>query len=495
MALLISSGISLLAAWAVVGLVISVLPRSPGRAILHAGLTLATGLGIETCPSFVWLVMRASVDRPLAELDHVIAGGLDSGFLGVKTIALTALAFVAVIAHRRLSANNRDAVELATSRIRPALLVAFAIVFAVAVIGFVYAALSEPNGGDDALSIWNLHARFLYFGGVDWERPFVAAREQGIPAAWHLDYPLGLPLIVASGWAAWGQADPWLGWGVAGLFTFGTLLVTVGGVAALRGINQGLLAGVALLGAVGYVQISARQYADTPLSMYFAAALICLVLGQKLKPGSARWLVLCGWLTGLAAWTKNEGLLFALCLGVASAGMAIRTRGPREMLRVLGLLFTGAALPLICLAWFKWQLAPRNDLFAGQTNVDRWARISDPGRYWQIATAMLNHYFNLGKVAAIAAPLYWIGAGTSADPTARRARNLIGAILTMMVGGYFAVYVITPRDLAWHLSSSMTRLAAQLWPSLILLIFLASRSVDGAAESGSAPGDVTTFES
>jgi hypothetical protein len=488
MALLITSGIALLAAWAVVGLVTSELPRRPQRLVLQAGLTLAAWLGIESCLSFVWLVLRANVGTPVLEVHDVAVGGLDDSFLAAKTISLLVVAFVAAVAQRRQTAQNRSDFESPTSRVRPALVVAFSIVLAVAVVGFVYAALAEPYGGDDALSIWNLHARFLYFGGMDWERPFIAARSQGIPAAWHLDYPLGLPMIVACGWAGWGQADPWLGGCVAGLFTLATVLVTVGGVAALRGINQGLLAGAALLGAVGYIQIGARQYADIPLSMYFAAALICLVMGQRLTPGSARWLVLCGWFTGLAAWTKNEGLLFALSAGVVASWMAFRTQGPRGMLRLLGTLLIGAAPAMLCLAWFKWTLAPGNDLFVEQSSTNRWARITDPHRYWQIARAMVDHYFNLGKVIAIAAPLYWLGAGASPDPVVRRARTLIGATLMMMLCGYFAVYLITPRDLAWHLSSSMTRLAAQLWPSLILLIFLASRSVDETTALESAPG-------
>jgi hypothetical protein len=41
-----------------------------------------------------------------------------------------------------------------------------------------------------------------------------------------------------------------------------------------------------------------------------------------------------------------------------------------------------------------------------------------------------------------------------------------------MLAGLFAVYVITPKDLAWQLQFSLDRLLLQLWPSALLAFFL-----------------------
>ena len=41
-----------------------------------------------------------------------------------------------------------------------------------------------------------------------------------------------------------------------------------------------------------------------------------------------------------------------------------------------------------------------------------------------------------------------------------------------MPAGYFFVYVMTPLDLAYHLTTSLNRLFLQLWPGVILLIFM-----------------------
>ena len=48
--------------------------------------------------------------------------------------------------------------------------------------------------------------------------------------------------------------------------------------------------------------------------------------------------------------------------------------------------------------------------------------------------------------------------------------------LGLTLAGYFAVYLITPYDIHWHLRSSLNRLFLQVWPSAIFLFFLAVRT-------------------
>jgi hypothetical protein len=48
--------------------------------------------------------------------------------------------------------------------------------------------------------------------------------------------------------------------------------------------------------------------------------------------------------------------------------------------------------------------------------------------------------------------------------------------VSLMVGGYTLVYLTTPHDLTWHLTSSAPRLLLQLWPSAVFLAFLAACS-------------------
>jgi len=64
------------------------------------------------------------------------------------------------------------------------------------------------------------------------------------------------------------------------------------------------------------------------------------------------------------------------------------------------------------------------------------------------------------------------------------------SLLVLMLSGYFVVYLTTPYDLAWHVSSSINRLFLQLWPSAIFAAFLGARTpeqvLSRAALAGSA---------
>jgi len=44
----------------------------------------------------------------------------------------------------------------------------------------------------------------------------------------------------------------------------------------------------------------------------------------------------------------------------------------------------------------------------------------------------------------------------------------------LTLAGYFAVYVLTPLDLHYHLTTSLNRLFLQLWPGAIFLVFMAA---------------------
>jgi hypothetical protein len=58
------------------------------------------------------------------------------------------------------------------------------------------------------------------------------------------------------------------------------------------------------------------------------------------------------------------------------------------------------------------------------------------------------------------------------------------AALILTLAGYFFIYLITPRDIYWHLRFSLNRLFLQLWPSAIFLFFVAVGSKPFAIENG-----------
>ena len=51
-------------------------------------------------------------------------------------------------------------------------------------------------------------------------------------------------------------------------------------------------------------------------------------------------------------------------------------------------------------------------------------------------------------------------------------------MLVLLTIGYFFVYVLTPRDLSWHLQTSLERLMLQAWPLAVLAAGLGIRPAE-----------------
>ena len=150
--------------------------------------------------------------------------------------------------------------------------------------------------------------------------------------------------------------------------------------------------------------------------------------------------------------------------------------------------------PEHCRCWQSWRqkvcLAGSNDLVDGQNWQATVARLLDPHRYWYVAQALLVHALRIARPFAVVLSLCFLllgvaknrARGTAGLPTA-------GAVLPLMLAGYFLVYVTTPFDLHWHLTTSAGRLLLHLWPLCIMVLFLClatpeeSLAEDGGGQS------------
>lgn len=369
------------------------------------------------------------------------------------------------------------------------MLAAAALTAAAAVASLAIAAREDPHGGWDAWAIWNLRARFLFRAGTEWERAF-----SGLLGWSHPDYPLLLPLSVVRGWVYLGR-ESWMVSAV--LAAAGTLLAAAtvyGGLRSIRGRNQALLGGAVVLGTPTFVIVGASQYADVLLSCYLTSAVVLFCVADAPAAPSRRPLVLAGLTAGLAAWTKNEGWLFLLALVAARAGVALRRRGYAPIGRQLPAFLAGAAPILLWVLVFKVATPAANDLVSGQGWGSTVARFADGGRYLTIVSAIAR---NLAHPLWAGLPMILVGyvwiAGRLEGGAARGGR-FGGWVLALIGCGYFIVYLATPRDLAWHLDTSLTRLMVHLWPSAVFVAFLVARDpflaepTPGAADRGSSPG-------
>jgi hypothetical protein len=357
--------------------------------------------------------------------------------------------------------------------------VAFAISIVTALYASVCRALAHPHGeGWDAFAIWNLHARFLFLGGAHWRDGFSAL----IPWS-HADYPLLIPAAIAHFWSYLGQDYPAVPATVALIFTFTTLALLVSSLAILRGVNSAILGGIALAATPFFIEQGASQYVDVPLSFFFLAAIALSCFHQRVlvEPQSRRrfsFLILAGLTAGFAAWTKNEGLLFLFAFLAAHIAGAVFKPQPKSTPDEAGIELTAFALAtvpaLVLIACFKHAIAPPGDLFTSPTVTAH--RLLTPTRYWIVLQWYVKEFFRFGN--------WWIVPGTVLLPvfyflarSTRRLRSdwaLRSCVITLglTLAGYFAVYVITPYNIYWHLRFSLNRLFLQLWPSIIFLFFL-----------------------
>lgn len=348
-----------------------------------------------------------------------------------------------------------------------------------------------PFGDWDGWAIWNMHARLLVRAPHDW----LSQLRQPALAWSHPDYPWGLSAGVARIWV-WAGHESGFGAGAIGiLYGLGAVGLLIAGLAAVRGWNCGLLAGIVLLATPAWIQTAGREEADVPLGAMMLAAALLMTLYERSR-GKSKLAAAWGLVVGLACGVKNEGWLLAVAQGILWAGLATWNSRAAAGNRAKGWIYwlgfgIGAAPSLL----FKVFLSPRNDLVSSAPG-HRLAAVLSWDRHAQILRALRRDIFGFGMWHGPAAASLGLIALVVIAGVALRIRNRVrlqsaevaaGVLLAAMLGGYYVVYLLTPYDLNWHLSSSLVRLLLQLWPTALFGLALLA----GGAEAEPAPKAVS----
>ena len=316
----------------------------------------------------------------------------------------------------------------------------------------VQISMANPVGEWDATAIWNLRARFLT-DQQNWRfvvSPFPATRPE---------YPLLISSFIARTWKLAGAYPALVP--ILTSLTFWAALqgLMVSALAMIRGTAAAMFGGLILLSTAPLFFWATAQYADIPLACYFMAALALLFIDARAGTRSPWALVWAGVCSGLAAGTKNEGEVFALILTF----VFLLQRPPWRRAK---LMFAGMLPALLPLVFLKLLLLAPSQLFAGQTVAGVLAKIGDPGRYHLIGKSLVDRVtdYPLSLMAVLTLLLnpQW-------DKRYRSAVWISSITSGGMLLSYLAVYMITPLDLPWHLSTSMDRVLIQIWPCLVLL--------------------------
>jgi len=323
---------------------------------------------------------------------------------------------------------------------------------------------------------WNRAARFIFRGDSHWRDAFS-------PVFRHPDYPLLVPGAVARAWAYMGSDSVFAPAAVAAIFTCATIALAGAALARLRSDRHALLAMLLLLATPSLLTYGASQYADIPLAFFVLAAVVLLCLYDRVQehPGT---MILAGAAASLAAWTKNEGMLFLAAIIVARCVAVWMHHGWRCYVRELRWFAIGLVPVLAVLAYFKLHFAPVNDLVAGQGLAETLPRLLDAGRYVAVAKVFKLEVSQLGYNGLLGAvPLligYLLCVGVKIDPTDRPALVTVAGALALTLAGYVIVLVAAPGDFLRLLNRSVDRLLLHVWPATVFACFMVAR----------APGDL-----
>ncbi len=217
--------------------------------------------------------------------------------------------------------------------------------------------------------------------------------------------------------------------------------------------------------------------ADLPLAYFFlSTAILVYLYALHHKPGL---LILAGVTAGLGAWMKNEGSVFVIASGLALAIAFLRQKPWRALLWYA----LGLALPLAAVLYFKLFLAPPSDVLSnGPTRSI--AQALDPSRHLEILRYFGGQLLGFGGWRLIGLPfgvfvvlLVYLALARAPQAGVARTTTVAAIVLTgVQMLGYYAVYVITPYDLTWHLTTSVERVFLQIFPLVAFAILNLTRT-------------------
>lgn len=304
----------------------------------------------------------------------------------------------------------------------------------------VFLFFTEKWGEWDAWAIWNLHAKFLYF-----EESWTRMLDNNL--SWsHPDYPLLLPSVIAMFWKMFQGVYAFVPITVACINFLLIILLLYSVSKPFNYVSFGVL--LLLIADFNFMNTVSSQYADSILALLFLV--IILILTEK----PVLYMLWVGVLASIALSVKNEGFIFLVVLCLYTLFY--------ETDRWKKFIFLGMGVgPLLSMTlYYKIFYAPANDLLDGQS-FSTFAKLIAPERYFHILRFGLETLFAKYYTFILLVFLFY-----KYKVRYRKEFFILGAVFCM----YLIIYLITPRDLLWHMSTSMKRLFHHLYPAAIYLL-------------------------
>ena len=306
----------------------------------------------------------------------------------------------------------------------------------------------------DAWAIWGSKAKVLALG---------TGPLHDVTWFGHADYPLLWPVVWAfSGWISGGWEECWSkGWGAIFLVLCVWEIICIVRYQT-KSVLAGVFAGALFISMPNVPLIASWGYAEAPLWLMMTCGLACFL--RWTDTGKARAIVLAGVFAAAAAYTKNEGMLFALLLGCLSIF------SPQKRLR--SLLYYSMTFACCYFLWFYWarvyvDLGSHATVglhFDGESlqralhrlpaALDAIGHMWRDVRQWNVVGGVL-------VLAVLGAPLLW-----------RRERiQLLYLLLPLgLLSGYLVIVLLHSAEIYWQVGTAWNRLTVQTLPLFIVLL-------------------------
>jgi len=418
-----------------------------------ASVALPFGLGLSSCIYFI---------------QKILFLGLLGGAVFEATVWVAIIGLVLVIrrkkgAHDEINETNSISYQKASIL----LTIGFVLVAICAISLFVVESVHHPHGTWDAISTWNLRARFIFRGDLDWSKTFTDHS-----SLFRSDYPL---LISCSISRLWNYSCSELAiYPVIIAFSFmsATVALLVSSLTIAGDRNKGLLGGLLLLGIPYFSSYSASQCADVPLSFYILATFVLLSFSRRHAVNTMGTVFLAGGMAGLSAWTKNEGLLFVVAVVLALLFVRTQKKNWRENWKEVIIFTCGLCSVLAVVAYFKFNLAPASIYFSGLNFESFFEMFFDEDRHLLILEYFVKEIYSLTGFSIIVFPLCLLFFGISFEEKRIQDAKIILMTVLLVTLGYYLIFLIAPIELEFNLAFALKRLYLHMLPSVIFGFFL-----------------------
>lgn len=351
---------------------------------------------------------------------------------------------------------------------------------------FIYAS-ALPVSGWDSWAIWFLKAKVFFIEG-------------SVPAGFlidpsfgysHPDYPLMIPLAVSWIYTVIGVADDSIARLIYPLQYGALLALFYFFVKAASGVRTALvftallsLTPILVMHASGLaVKVGGLYtgdyagYADLALSACFMGSASFIYL--YLRDGKTSQFLCAVLFLSIGAWTKNEGLTFAMI------GLLILWIGSVKTGKRAGYLIAAsiAVFAVFVAPWavYKAGLGIGSE-YAGRAGL----AVSFDGltRLPVIIRYLARELFLLTGLFSFTWWLWMAGSLINIRGQIKLPILSLNVLALGQLGVYVFVYMITPADLEWHLQTSLDRLSLQLLPLFLMISALNFSALFGEGGRG-----------